>query len=208
MNTISANHSLNKKLAIIGALGALTVLFGLLPVIGYIRLPWGLAITLLHIPTILGALIAGPLAGACIGLVFGLTSLYQASQSAGGLDILFVNPLISVLPRVLLGLVAAYIFIGLTRIKLLGTTLPKALAATLSAVLATLCHTIFVALALYAFAGSQVTALMEGAGLGAFILLLLPNATAEAIAAGIICGGVTGVLYATAGKKSKLSQES
>lgn len=208
MNTISANHSLNKKLAIIGALGALTVLFGLLPVIGYIRLPWGLAITLLHIPTILGALIAGPLAGACIGLVFGLTSLYQASQSAGGLDILFVNPLISVLPRVLLGLVAAYIFIGFTRIKLPGTTLPKALAATLSAVLATLCHTIFVALALYAFAGSQVTALMEGAGLGAFILLLLPNATAEAIAAGIICGGVTGVLYATAGKKSKLSQES
>lgn len=208
MNTISANHSLNKKLAIIGALGALTVLFGLLPVIGYIRLPWGLAITLLHIPTILGALIAGPLAGACIGLVFGLTSLYQASQSAGGLDILFVNPLISVLPRVLLGLVAAYIFIGLTRIKLPGTTLPKALAATLSAVLATLCHTIFVALALYAFAGSQVTALMEGAGLGAFILLLLPNATAEAIAAGIICGGVTGVFYATAGKKSKLSQES
>ena len=77
MNTINANRSLNKKLAIIGALGALTVLFGLLPVIGYIRLPWGLAITLLHIPTILGALIAGPIAGACIGLIFGLTSLYQ-----------------------------------------------------------------------------------------------------------------------------------
>ena len=62
MNTNTANRSLNKKLAIIGALGALTVLFGLLPVIGYIRLPWGLAITLLHIPTILGALIAGPIA--------------------------------------------------------------------------------------------------------------------------------------------------
>lgn len=203
MNTINANRSLNKKLAIIGALGALTVLFGLLPVIGYIRLPWGLAITLLHIPTILGALIAGPIAGACIGLIFGLTSLYQASQSAGGLDILFVNPLISVLPRILLGLVAAYIFIVLTKVKF-----PKAVGSALSAVLATLCHTIFVALALYAFAGSQVTALMEGAGLGAFILLLLPNAASEAIAAGIICGGVTGVLYATAGKKSKLSQES
>ena len=56
--------------------------------------------------------------------------------------------------------------------------------------------------------GSQVAALMEGAGLGAFILILLPNAAAEAITAGVICGGVTGVLYATAGKKSKLSQES
>lgn len=200
MNT---NHNLNKKLAIIGALGALTVLFGLLPIIGYIRLPWGLAITLLHIPTILGALIAGPIAGASIGLIFGLTSLYQASQSAGSFDILFVNPLISVLPRILLGVVAGFIFIGLTKAKL-----PKTLAATLSSVLATLCHTIFVALALYSFAGSQVTALMEGAGLGAFILLLLPNAAAEAITAGVICGGVMGVLYATSGKKSKLSQES
>ena len=200
MNT---NHNLNKKLAIIGALGALTVLFGLLPIIGYIRLPWGLAITLLYIPTILGALIAGPIAGASIGLIFGLTSLYQASQSAGSFDILFVNPLISVLPRILLGVVAGFIFIGLTKAKL-----PKTLAATLSSVLATLCHTIFVALALYSFAGSQVTALMEGAGLGAFILLLLPNAAAEAITAGVICGGVMGVLYATSGKKSKLSQES
>ena len=203
MSTVNTNHNLNKKLAIIGALGALTVLFGLLPIIGYIRLPWGLAITLLHIPTILGALIAGPIAGASIGLIFGLTSLYQASQSAGSFDILFVNPLISVLPRVLLGVVAGFIFIGLTKAKL-----PKTLAATLSAVLSTLCHTIFVALALYSFAGSQVAALMEGAGLGAFILILLPNATAEAITAGVICGGVTGVLYATAGKKSKLSQES
>lgn len=202
MSTINTNHSLNKNLAIIGALGALTVLFGLLPIIGYIRLPWGLAITLLHIPTILGALIAGPVAGACIGLIFGLTSLYQASQSAGGLDILFVNPLISVLPRILLGVVAGFIFIGLIKAKL-----PKTFAATLASILATLCHTIFVALALYGFAGSQVTALMEGAGLGAFILILLPNAAAEAITAGVICGGVTGVLYATAGKKSKLSQE-
>ena len=203
MNTINANRSLNKKLAIIGALGALTVLFGLLPVIGYIRLPWGLAITLLHIPTILGALIAGPIAGACIGLIFGLTSLYQASQSAGGLDLLFVNPLISVLPRMLLGFVAALIFIGLVK-----TRCTKALAATISAILATLCHTLFVALALFAFAGAQVTTLLEGAGLSAFILILLPNATAEAITAGIICGGVTGVLYATAGKQSKLSQKS
>lgn len=97
MNSALFENTVTKKIAVIGALGALTVLFGLLPIIGYIRLPWGLAITLLHIPTILGALIAGPVAGIGIGIIFGLTSLYQATQSAGGLDILFVNPLISVL---------------------------------------------------------------------------------------------------------------
>lgn len=203
MKTTQTNGSLNKKLAIIGALGALTVLFGLLPIIGYIRLPWGLAITLLHIPTILGAILAGPTAGAAIGVIFGLTSLYQASQSTGGLDILFVNPLISVLPRLLLGLTAAFIFIGLLKVKF-----TKPLASTVAAVLATLCHTLFVALALYIFAGSQVSALMSGAGIGAFVLMLLPNAVAESITAGIICGAVIGVINATAGRKSKLSQES
>ena len=110
MNSALFENTVTKKIAVIGALGALTVLFGLLPIIGYIRLPWGLAITLLHIPTILGALIAGPVAGIGIGIIFGLTSLYQATQSAGGLDILFVNPLISVLPRLLLGATVAYLF--------------------------------------------------------------------------------------------------
>lgn len=203
MSTVVVNKSLNKKLSIIGALGALTVLFGLLPIIGYIRLPWGLAITILHIPTILGALIAGPVVGTCIGIIFGVTSLYQASQTTGGLDILFVNPLISVFPRLLLGLVAAYIFIGFVKLNL-----PKFLAASITAILATLCHTIFVALALYTFAAAQVNTLLEGAGIGAFILLLLPNAVAEAIAAGIVCSAVISVLYVTTGKKSKLSKES
>ena len=49
---------------------------------------------------------------------------------------------------------------------------------------------------------------MSGAGIGAFILMLLPNAVAESITAGIICGAVIGVINATAGRKSKLSQES
>ncbi|MCI6480202.1 MAG: ECF transporter S component [Candidatus Treponema excrementipullorum] len=202
MNSALFENTVTKKIAVIGALGALTVLFGLLPIIGYIRLPWGLAITLLHIPTILGALIAGPVAGIGIGIIFGLTSLYQATQSAGGLDILFVNPLISVLPRLLLGATVAYLFMLLVKIRL-----AKPVAAVVASVLSTLLHTIYVSLALYIFAGSQVSQLMGGAGLGAFILLLLPNAATEAVTAGIICGAVASILFAIHTKKSKLSQE-
>ncbi len=202
MKSITTNLSLNKKIATVGALGALTVLLGITP-LGFIRLPWGLAITLLHIPTILGALIAGWPAGLGIGAIFGIFSLIQAASNPVGLDALFVNPLISVLPRILFGLTVSFIFSLLSKIKLL----PKTIAASITAVVSTLIHTLYVSFALYGFAGKQVSELLGNTGLSAFILLLLPNATAEAITAGLVTAAVTGIIYATKGKKSKLSQE-
>ena len=202
MNSITTNLSLNKKIATVGALGALTVLLGITP-LGFIRLPWGLAITLLHIPTILGALIIGWPAGLGIGAIFGIFSLIQAASNPVGLDALFVNPLISVLPRILFGLTVSFIFSLLSKIKIL----PKTIAASITAVVSTLIHTLYVSFALYGFAGKQVSELLGNTGLSAFILLLLPNATAEAITAGLVTAAVAGILYATKGKKSKLSQE-
>ncbi|MBR5866601.1 MAG: ECF transporter S component [Spirochaetaceae bacterium] len=202
MNSITTNLSLNKKIATVGALGALTVLLGITP-LGFIRLPWGLAITLLHIPTILGALIIGWPAGIGIGAIFGIFSLIQAASNPVGLDALFVNPLISVLPRILFGLTVSFIFSLLSKIKIL----PKTIAASITAVVSTLIHTLYVSFALYGFAGKQVSELLGNTGLSAFILLLLPNATAEAITAGLVTAAVAGILYASKGKKSKLSQE-
>lgn len=202
MNSITTNLSLNKKIATVGALGALTVLLGITP-LGFIRLPWGLAITLLHIPTILGALIIGWPAGIGIGAIFGIFSLIQAASNPVGLDALFVNPLISVLPRILFGLTVSFIFSLLSKIKIL----PKTIAASVTAVVSTLIHTLYVSFALYGFAGKQVSELLGNTGLSAFILLLLPNATAEAITAGLVTAAVAGILYASKGKKSKLSQE-
>ena len=202
MNSITTNLSLNKKIATVGALGALTVLLGITP-LGFIRLPWGLAITLLHIPTILGALIIGWPAGLGIGAIFGIFSLIQAASNPVGLDALFVNPLISVLPRILFGLTVSFIFSLLSKIKIL----PKTIAASITAVVSTLIHTLYVSFALYGFAGKQVSELLGNTGLSAFILLLLPNATAEAITAGLVTAAVAGILYASKGKKSKLSQE-
>ena len=170
MNSITTNLSLNKKIATVGALGALTVLLGITP-LGFIRLPWGLAITLLHIPTILGALIIGWPAGIGIGAIFGIFSLIQAASNPVGLDALFVNPLISVLPRILFGLTVSFIFSLLSKIKIL----PKTIAASITAVVSTLIHTLYVSFALYGFAGKQVSELLGNTGLSAFILLLLPN---------------------------------
>ncbi|AEE17833.1 ECF transporter S component [Treponema brennaborense] len=202
MDTQNRNANLNRKIAVIGALGALTVLFGITP-IGFIRLPWGLALTLLHIPTILGTLLEGVAAGTGIGAVFGIFSMIQAASNPVGFDALFVNPLVSVLPRLLIAPTVFLLFKGLSKIKVF----PKAVSATAAAVAGTLLHTLYVSCALYLFAGTGVTELMGGAGLGAFILLLLPNAAVEAVAAGIIAGAVTGIQYAAQGKKSRLTRE-
>jgi uncharacterized membrane protein len=71
--------------------------------VGFIPLPLG-AVTILHVPVIIGAVLEGPLAGLFIGLLFGLFSLIQSAIAAASpLDAAFVNPLISVLPRICIG---------------------------------------------------------------------------------------------------------
>lgn len=92
-----------RKIVTIGVLGAISVLLGLTHW-GFI--PWfgGISLTIMHIPVIIGAVLEGPLAGAAIGLIFGLFSLIQAAVAPTGPgDVFFTNPIVSVLPRMLLG---------------------------------------------------------------------------------------------------------
>lgn len=70
--------------------------------------------TLLHIPTIIIAILEGPILGLIVGLGFGLITLFKAFTMPTMLfDPLFMNPLISVLPRVLIGLGAYYAYSGM-----------------------------------------------------------------------------------------------
>ena len=196
--TVAPQLSVTRKVAFVGVLGALTVLLGSTP-IGLIPTPWGLNVTILHIPTILGALLLGPVGGVGIGAIFGISSMVRAISNPVGLSIMFTNPLISILPRVLFGLTAWLVFSGLGKVRV-----PKVLAATIAAVVGTLLHTTYVFLAMIVFAGGQVTSIVGG--VKGLFLLFLPNAVAETIAAGIIVTAVVSTIYATVGRKSKLSQ--
>lgn len=91
-----------RKIVVAGVLGAITVILGATHW-GFI--PWGLAsFSIMQVPIIIGAILEGPLVGAVIGLIFGLFSMFQASAApTGPLDPLFVNPLLSVLPRLFIG---------------------------------------------------------------------------------------------------------
>jgi len=100
-----------RKIVVTGALGAVAVA---LSVSGLGYIPWfaGASLSVLAIPAIVGAVIEGPVVGVLVGAIFGLTSLVQAAvnPAKGPLDVFFVNPLISVLPRLFIGLAAWAVF--------------------------------------------------------------------------------------------------
>lgn len=103
-----------RELTIIGMLTGITMLLGITGY-GFIPLPMMKA-TILHVPVIIGALAAGPRVGAMVGFLFGCFSIFQAVTSPVILSFAFLNPLISVIPRILIGVGAYYIYKALSHI--------------------------------------------------------------------------------------------
>lgn len=132
------------NLALLGIFSALIILMTFTP-IGYLIIPVvQISATLIHIPVLVGAVVLGPKQGTILGAVFGVTSLIRAAvMPQGALDPLFVNPLVSVVPRVLVGLFAGLVFVGLYKLmkKRSGTDL---VAAAVAAVVGTLTNTVLV----------------------------------------------------------------
>lgn len=93
-----------RKLVIIGMLSGICMVLGLTGY-GFIPLPTTKA-TILHLPVIIGAILEGPIVGMAIGLIFGLFSIFQNLTAPALLSFAFINPLVSVLPRVLIALTA------------------------------------------------------------------------------------------------------
>lgn len=109
-----------RKIVVTGVLGAIDLLLGMTH-LGFI--PWfgGTAVTILAVPVIIGAVLEGPIVGAAIGLIFGLTSMLQAAVAPTGPgDLIFTNPLIAVLPRLFIGPVAWLVWSALSRWPVVG----------------------------------------------------------------------------------------
>jgi len=73
------------------------------PYLGFITLFGIPSITLIHIPVLIGGAMLGRKAGVFLGLVFGIGSFLRALTSVG-FDYLFIFPWVSILPRVVFGL--------------------------------------------------------------------------------------------------------
>lgn len=97
-----------KKMTIIGVLGGISIILGMTP-LGFIPIGPTRA-TIMHIPVIIGAITEGPLVGGLVGLIFGLFSIFQAITNPTPISFVFLNPIISVLPRVLIGIITYYTY--------------------------------------------------------------------------------------------------
>ncbi len=117
------------RLVLFALFAALIVAMTFTPYMGYITVGI-IEITTLHIVVIIGSTILGAKYGAFLGGIWGITCIVRAIQMG---FIPFANPFVSLLPRILVGVVAGLVFMGLSKTKL-----PK----IISLILATLAGTI------------------------------------------------------------------
>ena len=129
-------------------LALLIALIGLMtftPNFGYIQT--GLfSITTIHIPVIIGSAILGPLGGLVLGLTWGITS-YLYALTLGTIEaMIFLNPMVSIVPRILVGLIISYSSLALKNVKMNDW-----LRFALSAFIGTISNTILVLSAIFIF---------------------------------------------------------
>ena len=163
-----------RKIVVTGALGALSIALFLTP-LGYI--PWlaGASLTVMHIPAIIGAVLEGPVVGTIVGGIFGISALVKAATSPQGpIDVFFVNPLVSVLPRLLVGLAAWAVYRAFR-----GRF--DAVAAAMAGIAGSLTNSVFVLGALVALGA------VPPAAAGA---VLIANSPIEAVLAAVLTAGV------------------
>ncbi|WP_330665102.1 ECF transporter S component [Tepidibacter sp.] len=112
---IATRSLTTRKMTVIGMLGAISIVLGMTP-LGFIPIGPTKA-TIMHIPVIIAAMIEGPLVGAIVGLIFGIFSMIQNITNPTVISFVFWNPLVSVLPRVLIGIVSYYSYISIKKIS-------------------------------------------------------------------------------------------
>ena len=164
--------------------------------IGFIPLPV-IKATTMHIPVILGAILLGPKAGAVLGAVFGVCSIWANTTAPGLLAFAFspfmtTEGLVGALKsiwialgcRILFGILAGWLWMVFR--KLLKT---EYAALPVTAAVATICHTLLVMGSIYVLLTQQYAAAKNGA-ISAVFGLIMGTVTAsgipEAIAAAIL----------------------
>lgn len=173
------------KLAILGVLTAIVIIQTFIPFLGYI--PVGpLSLTIIPITVIVSAFVLGPRNGAIVGGIWGMITFIRAfvAPTSPLAPLIFTNPLISVVPRILIGVIAAYAFISFSKTKL-----SSAWSMRLGALLGSMTNTILVLGLTYLFYKEPYANAMDmdvSEVLPAILYILVTNGIAEAILSAII----------------------
>ena len=174
-----------RQIVIAGILGGIAIFLGATR-LGFIPVP-NLAgnATILHVPVILGGALEGPVVGTIVGLIFGVFSFIQAEVP------FFRNPLVSILPRLLIGVVAWAAFVGLKNVSI-------DLASAVSGVLGSLTNTV----------GVLGMAVLLGYLPLAAVVPIVPQALVEAALAAVVTVVVVrGVMLVRSGRTTAAETE-
>lgn len=191
------------KAVLTAVLSALIVVMTVVPMTGYISYGGILEITTLHIVVVIGAVFMGWKYGSVLGFVWGLSCVIRALAMSGNPAFLpFVNPMVSLVPRVIVGFVGGIVAQGL-----LKTKCKPVIATAIAAAAATLTNTLLVLSMYYVFGGmiDSVSAVFD---LFKTIILTIVslNGGIELVAAIIIVPAAYKALYHAFGKKFRKSE--
>lgn len=190
------------------AIAAIIVVMASVPFLGYIPLGFMNA-TIIHVPVIIGAILLGPKYGAFLGLVFGVTSVIRATITPNVTSFVF-SPFVSIngfggngwslviaiVPRVLIGVVAYYVFAAMMKFlrdKKGGHTISLWIAG----VAGSLTNTLLVMNLIYIFFGESYAAASNKLAEGFYMVIMsviVINGVPEAIVAGILVTSIVKVL--------------
>ncbi len=153
-----------RQVVVAGVVGGVALFLGATR-LGLIPVPIPLIgnATIMHIPAIVGGVLEGPVVGILAGLIFGIFSFLYAESPV------FANPLVAILPRLLIGVVAWAVFVGLRRFSV-------DLASVAAGLFGSLANTV----------GVLGLAVLFGLLPLSIVPAVLPQAIAEAVLAAVV----------------------
>jgi len=171
---------------------AMIILQSFVPFLGNLPL-MVLDITIIHITVIVGGIVLGPQAGFLLGFTWGMCSFLRAFTSGSPISLLiFTNPLISVLPRLLMGG-----FVALFYYKASKLIVSNRFRMAVSGFLGSIMNTVLVLGLIYFLMGNQYAELTGKtvAELPLFLMgVVITNGIAEALAATVMTPIIASIL--------------
>lgn len=181
-----------RQIVIAGIIGGIALFLGVTR-LGLIPVPIPVIgnATVMHIPAVVGGALEGPVVGSLAGLIFGIFSFLYAEVP------LFRDPVVAFLPRLLIGIVAWVVFVGLQRWNV-------DLAAAGAGICGSLTNSIGVlALGLILPIGSQSYLTRE------LVIAAVPQVIAEAVLAAVVTVVVVrGVMLVRSGRTTATEDKS
>ena len=176
-----------KRLTWLSLLIALLIIQTFVPGIGYI--PIGpMQATIIHITVIIGAILFGPKDGAILGLSWGILRLIKAFIMPDVMSPVFMNPMISVLPRFLVGWLSGLIYVACKR------KINPHLSQVMTGVIGSLINTVVVLGLIYVFEAESYAEILNiptAALLATLGGVVATNGILEAIVSGVLIPIIT-----------------